>query len=358
VDAAATLEYFARQGVDVRIISGDNPATVLAVANRAGLTDKTAVDGNNLPEDSAELGQLLATQRIFGRISPEQKFAMVGELQANGRVVAMTGDGVNDALALKEADLGIAMGTAASATKAVSLLVLLGNQFAALPGVVGEGRKVIANVERVSRLFLTKTVWAMSLAVVFGILLWSFPFLPRQLSATDGYTIGIPAFFLALLANQARYKPGFLRRSLWFCIPSGVVVASGIVALNLVLRTESPLRIGSGVPLEAAQTATALLMSVAGIWVLATLTRPLTGWRVVILAAMVVTGAAVFVITPIAQFFGFVPLTADVLTTTFAISAAVCLLLEVVNQLVNRWVLRASDSRQQKGDQSSSGSIS
>lgn len=335
-DAAATLEYFARQQVDIRIISGDNPATVLAVANRAGLQDDLAVDGKNLPTDPAALGELLATRRVFGRISPEQKLEIVRVLQAHGRVVAMTGDGVNDALALKQADLGIAMGTAASATKAVSRLVLLGNQFDALPGVVGEGRKVIANVERVSRLFLTKTVWAMTLAVVFGILLWSFPFLPRQLSATDGYTIGIPAFFLALLANQARYRPGFLRRSLWFCIPSGLVVATGIVTLNLLLRDESPLSIGNGIDLASAQTATAILMSLAGLWVLATLTRPVTGWRALIIVAMCLVAVGVFVAPPIAEFFGFVPLAPEVLMLTIAISVCVCVLLEVVNQFVQR----------------------
>lgn len=335
-DAATTLQYFARQEVDVRIISGDNPATVLAVANRAGLQDEIAIDGKDLPTDPEALGDLLATHRIFGRISPEQKLEIVRVLQARGRVVAMTGDGVNDALALKQADLGIAMGTAASATKAVSRLVLLGNQFDALPGVVGEGRKVIANVERVSRLFLTKTVWAMTLAVVFGILLWSFPFLPRQLSATDGYTIGIPAFFLALLANQARYKPGFLRRSLWFCVPSGLAVAIGIISLNLLVRSESPFSISAGIELAAAQTATAVLMSVVGLWVLATLTRPLTGWRALILAAMCLIAVGVFVLPPIAEFFGFVPLTPEVLLLTIAISAGVCVLLEVVNQVVKR----------------------
>ncbi|MEY3029148.1 MAG: hypothetical protein RL198_545 [Actinomycetota bacterium] len=343
-DAHETLVYFARQGVDVRIISGDNPATVLAVANRAGLNDTEAVDGASLPEDPAELDKLLSTHRVFGRVSPEQKLNMVRSLQQSGRVVAMTGDGVNDALALKQADLGIAMGNAASATKAVSRLVLLGNQFSALPGVVGEGRKVIANVERVSRLFLTKTVWAMMLAVVFGILLWSFPFLPRQLSATDGYTIGIPAFFLALLANQARYQPGFLRRALWFCIPSGLVVASGIIALNFLLRTESSLRIVAGISLEGAQTATAVLMSIAGLWVLATLTRPLTGLRALILLAMVLLGTAVFLIPPIADFFGFVELGSETLVVTLAISTAVCLLLEVVHQLIQlrQHVLRSN----------------
>ena len=170
---------------------------------------------------------------VFGRVSPHQKKDMVAALQRRGHTVAMTGDGVNDVLALKEADLGIAMNSAAPATKAVARLVLLDGRFDRLPGVVAEGRRVIANIERVSKLFLSKTAYSIAIAVSFGLLNLQFPFLPRQLSFTDGLTIGIPSFFLALMANTRRYRPGFLRRSLSFAVPAGLIVTASLLGLNL-----------------------------------------------------------------------------------------------------------------------------
>ena len=168
----------------------------------------------------------MGSNNVFGRVNPDQKKDMVAALQRLGRTVAMTGDGVNDALALKTADLGIAMDSAAPATKAVARLILLDGRFDRLPEVLAEGRRVIANIERVSGLFLSKTSYSIAIAVSFGLLQWQFPFLPRQLSFTDGLTIGIPAFFLALMPNTRRYQPGFLRRSLWFSLPAGLIVAA------------------------------------------------------------------------------------------------------------------------------------
>jgi cation-transporting ATPase E len=205
-DAAQTLSYFRDQGVGVKIISGDDPRTVTAVARAVGVNTEGGFDARQLPEDPEELADVMEHHTVFGRVTPAQKKDMVRALQRRGHVVAMTGDGVNDALALKEADIGIAMDSAAAATKAVSRLVLLDGRFDRLPGIVAEGRQVIANIERVSMLFLAKTAYAVILSVTFGALLWGFPFLPRQLSATDGITIGIPAFFLALVPNLRRYQ--------------------------------------------------------------------------------------------------------------------------------------------------------
>ena len=170
-DAADTLAYFAEQGVALKVISGDSPHTVAAVAARAGVPGAgRSVDARDLPEDADALGRRAgADARSSAGSRPHQKQAMVTALQARGHTVAMTGDGVNDVLALKHADLGVAMGSGAPATSAVAQLVLLDNRFATLPGVVAEGRRVTANIERVANLFITKTVWATLLAIVAGV---------------------------------------------------------------------------------------------------------------------------------------------------------------------------------------------
>ena len=164
---------------------------------------------------------------VFGRVSPEQKRALVHALQADGHVVAMTGDGVNDALAIKDADIGVAMNNGAQATKAVAQIVLLDGKFSHLPSVLAEGRRVINNVERVSNLFLAKNVMSLIAIVTAAAFSLPFPFLPRHLTLVSAVTIGIPAFFLALGPNKRRYVPGFLRRVLRFALPAGAISGSG-----------------------------------------------------------------------------------------------------------------------------------
>ena len=236
-DAAETLGYFAAQGVALKVISGDSPRTVAAVAARAGLPGAgTPVDARDLPEDPEALGHVLGEHAVFGRVTPHQKQAMVKALQARGHTVAMTGDGVNDVLALKLADLGIAMGSGAAATRAVAELVLLDGRFATLPGVVAEGRRVTANIERVANLFVTKTVWAALLGIAVGVTLLPYPFLPRHLTIIDTLTIGIPSFFLALAPNQRRYLPGFVSRVLRFAIPAGSIIAAATLTAYALAR--------------------------------------------------------------------------------------------------------------------------
>lgn len=340
-DAAETLAYFKQQGVSVRIISGDNPQTVAAVAREAGvdLAD-TGVDSQTLPEEIDALAEILESHHVFGRVTPEQKRNMVLALQSKGHVVAMTGDGVNDALALKMADLGIAMSSGAPATKAVSNLVLLDGKFSSLPSVVAEGRRVIANIERVSRLFLSKTTWAMVLGIVFGIMLWTFPFLPRQLSAVDGYTIGIPAFALALLPNARRYIPGFLKRALSFCIPAGLIIGTAVIVLNMITTSRlalfEPLLSGVSWSMPETQTATSVMLSITGLWVLTALARPLDTLRVAIIAVMYISCVAIFYIPLSTWFFGFVPLSPPQLITVLSVGVIACALLSVVNYVVVR----------------------
>ncbi|WP_244208518.1 HAD-IC family P-type ATPase [Arthrobacter oryzae] len=279
-DARETLEFFRAEDVGLKIISGDDPRTVAAIARRVGLDVATGFDARSLPEDMEHLEEVMESNTVFGRVTPAQKRQMVEALQRRGHTVAMTGDGVNDALALKTADLGIAMDSAAPATKAVARLVLLDGRFDRLPGVLAEGRQVIANIERVSSLFLSKTVYATAIAVTFGLLQWKFPFLPRQLSFTDGLTIGIPAFFLALMPNPRRYQPGFLRRSLWFSVPAGLIVTASLLTLNAV----APLA-GAATP-EQVSSASVLTLSMVGLWILSAVSRPLNAGRLAVLVAM------------------------------------------------------------------------
>jgi cation-transporting ATPase E len=270
-DAAETIRYFGKQGVEVCVISGDDPRTVAAVAREVGLSGAVGgVDARTLPADPAALAEILRTERVFGRVTPEQKKAMVFALKSLGHTVAMTGDGVNDTLALKHADLGIAMGSGSAAARAVADIVLLDGAFARLPGIVGEGRQVIANVERLAKLFLSKTVYAILLAVIFGLLLWPFPFLPRQLSIVDGITIGLPALILALLPNARIYRPGFLRRAARFCVPSGLIVAVTVTAVVAYAYA------GVGAPPAEVQTTAVLTLTLTALWVLVVLARPFT----------------------------------------------------------------------------------
>ncbi|WP_307384417.1 MULTISPECIES: HAD-IC family P-type ATPase [Microbacterium] len=295
-DAAGALAFFREQGVGVRVISGDNPRTVAAIAREVGLEVAEGYDARRLPEDDVELGRVLEEHTVFGRVTPDQKKRIVTALQARGHVVAMTGDGVNDALAIKTADIGIAMNSGAAATKAVARLVLLDGRFSHLPSVVAEGRQVIANIERVSMLFLTKTVYATGLAVLFGVLVMEFPFLPRQLSITDGLTIGIPAFFLALLPNTQRYVPGFLKRSLSFAIPAGIVIA---VSLTVYTRLAMDL----GLSVAQLRTGATIILAIVAIWVLTVLSRPITRVKVLVVGAMFIALTAIFTVPALGEFF-------------------------------------------------------
>ena len=285
-DAPETIAYFAAQGVALKVISGDSPHTVSAVAARAGVPGAgDPVDARDLPEDPGALGALLEERSVIGRVTPHQKESMVKALQARGHTVAMTGDGVNDVLALKLADIGVAMGSGAPATKAVAELVLLDNRFATLPGVVAEGRRVTANIERVANLFITKTVWATLLAVAAGAALMPYPFLPRHLTIIDNLAIGVPAFFLALAPNRRRYVPGFVGRVLRFAVPAGLIIAAATFSAYALAGAR-------GLPLTQQRTAATLVTLILSLCVLALLAMPLT-WRRI---ALVVAALAAFVL--------------------------------------------------------------
>ncbi len=279
--APGTVAYFISQGVTVKIISGDNPTTVGAVARGCGVPGaETPMDGRQLPEDQEELAGILDTHSVFGRVTPQQKRAMVKALQSHDHVVAMTGDGVNDTLALKEADIGVAMGVGSAAARTVARFVLLDNDFAVFPEVVAEGRRVIANVERVANLFLTKTFYALFLAVAIGISGWPYPFIPRHYTLLSAVTIGIPAFFLALAPNAQRAETGFLRRVLHFAIPCGVIAGTAALLGYAVARHDGSL------DLVEERTTAVIVVFVVAWWVLCILARPFNAWRLGLVAAM------------------------------------------------------------------------
>jgi cation-transporting P-type ATPase E len=295
-DATQTLAYFASQGVAVKMISGDSPRTLGAVARAVGISDaEEPVDARELADEPEALAAALESRSVFGRVTPVQKQSMVRALQARGHAVAMTGDGVNDVLALKLADIGIAMGSGAPATRAVAQLVLLDGRFATLPGVVAEGRRVTANIERVANLFVTKTVWATLLALTVGVAQWPYPFLPRHLSIIDSLSIGVPAFFLALAPNARRYVPGFVARVLRFAIPAGLLVAAATFTAFVVARA-------AGLPLDQQRTAAMLVTLALSLGVLTVLALPLTPGRAALVVGAVVAFALLFPIERVRDF--------------------------------------------------------
>ena len=326
-DAASTLSFFHDQGVGVRIISGDDPQTVAAVAREVGIHVEEGYDARTLPTGPDELADVMGRQLVFGRVTPTQKKQMVQALQRRGHVVAMTGDGVNDALALKHADIGIAMNTAAAATKAVSRLVLLDGRFDRLPSVVAEGRRVIANIERVSMLYLSKTAYAVAMSVIFGALIWGFPFLPRQLSVTDGLSIGIPAFFLALMANNRRYRQGFLKRSLFFAVPAGLILTAGILGVKTYA-----IFVG-GFSTQDVQSASVITLSLIALWILVVTARPMNLARAAIVLGMYVVLIGLLTIPLPRDFFNLAVPPPSLLQATMIASIAGCLAVEILGRI-------------------------
>jgi len=269
-DAAETIAYFTGQGVELKVISGDSPDTVAAVARRVGVQPVVAVDATTLPEaDDPDFNQIVADTTVFGRVTPERKRELVVALQDTGKTVAMTGDGVNDVLALKQADMGIAMGSGSAATRAVAQLVLLDDTFASLPDVVAEGRRIVANMERVASLFLSKTAYATLLAIIIGFVGLPFPFLPRHMTLVGLFTIGTPSFVLSFESQDRPIRPGFLTRVLAFAVPAGLVSGLTMFALYGISRMDR-----FGFTIEQSRTGATILMVFLGLVIIHDLVSP------------------------------------------------------------------------------------
>jgi cation-transporting ATPase E len=297
-EVTSTLDYFARQGVTVRVISGDSPLTVRSVAVKVGVPDADrAVDARSLPDpEDPAFARAVEVNRVFGRVTPAQKRRMVDVLQSNGHTVAMTGDGVNDVLALKEADLGVAMGSGSAITRGVAQIVMLDDNFDRLPSVVAEGRRVLANIETAACLFLVKNVYSLVLSVAISITGWPYPLLPRHLTLISAVGIGIPGFFLALGPNDRRFVPGFLGRVLAFSAMAGAVTAAAVMLTYGVAR-------GEGLTGDQSRTAAITVTVVVTLWVLWIVSRPMTRWRAVLLAAMAGLFLVAYLTPVVAGFF-------------------------------------------------------
>ncbi|MFF3570380.1 cation-translocating P-type ATPase [Nocardia jiangxiensis] len=332
-DARETLEYFAGQNVSIKVISGDNAVSVGAVAASLGLPGgQDPVDARELPTRRDDVADVVEKHTTFGRVRPDQKRAMVSALQSRGHTVAMTGDGVNDVLALKDADIGVAMGAGSPATRAVAQIVLLDNKFSTLPYVVAEGRRVIGNIERVSNLFLTKTVYSVLLAFLVGVAgigsqifhydPMPYPFLPRHVTIAAWFTIGIPAFILSLAPNNERARTGFVPRVLRLAVPSGVVIGvmtfiAYLIAYQGAGQTETQ-------KVHASTTALITLLIIA-VWVLAIVARPWAWWKIVLIAGSVAGYLILFSVPFTRHFFKL-----DPSDTALTGAAVVCGLIGIV----------------------------
>ncbi len=278
-NAKSVLEYFKKNDVALKIISGDNPETVKTVAEEAGLTNLKIIDGSKLKTDEEERDAIL-NYDIIGRVTPEEKKDFVIALQNAGHTVAMTGDGVNDCMALKEADCSIAMKNGSDATKNISNIVLLDGDFKSMPKIVSEGRRTINNIERSATLFLTKTIYACVLSFLFIFISRSYPFIPVQLTLASISTIGIPSFLLSFEPNNDRVKKGFLRNILKKSFPPALTIITIVLLITLFGYLLN-------MPYKEISTLSVLMTSIISFILLYKISKPLNKYRGTILFSMI-----------------------------------------------------------------------
>ena len=303
-DAEEIFGFFAKRGVILKVISGDTIDTVSVVASRAGIENALVnpMDARELPDDqSPGFADAIEQTTVFGRVTPRQKRSMVNALKSRGHTVAMTGDGVNDVLALKDADMSIAMGSGSAATRAVAQLVLLDNRFSTLPKVLNESRKVINNIERVANLFVAKAVYAILLTFLAGLLSDNFPFLPRHLTLIGTFSIGLPGIFLALAPSSQKVGKGFIKRVLYFSIPAGFLAALGTEIVYKVALSQSE----NVLSLDQARSVATITLLAIGLFILAVTARPLVLWKLGLVAGMGVLYTLILVIPFGQEYFEF-----------------------------------------------------
>ncbi len=293
-EAPDTFAYFAKQGVAIKVISGDNPVTVSEVSRRAGIAGaEHYIDASEL-EEEADFAEAVKRFTVFGRVTPDKKKKLIRAFKKQGHTVAMTGDGVNDVLAMKESDCSIAMASGAQAASQIAQLVLLRSDFSAMPHIVGEGRRVINNIQRAATLFLVKNIFSLGLSLISFFTNWPYPLVPLHLSVISALTIGVPSFFLAMEPNYERFSGHFLRGVLRRAFPGG------LTNIFVVLMAQAFIAIFS-IPEEQSSTVCAALLGIVGLLVLFQTCKPFDKFRRLIWFAM--AAALVFCFTVLSSFF-------------------------------------------------------
>lgn len=276
-NAVETFTYFKEQGVAIKVISGDNPATVSEVARQAGIENaEKYVDASTLT-DNLMISEAIAKYTVFGRVTPKQKQQFVKALKMQGHTVAMTGDGVNDILALKDADCSVAMASGSEATAQAAQIVLLDSDFSRMPEIVLEGRRVVNNVQRSASLFLVKNLFSLLLTIFSTVLMISYPLMPSQVSLISMFTIGIPGFLLALEPNKSRIKGHFLGNVLLKALPAGLTDFFAVSALVICGHVFN-------IPSTDIATASTLLIAVVGFMIMIKISHPFNKFKYGILA--------------------------------------------------------------------------
>ncbi len=295
-DAPKTFRYFAEQGVSIRVISGDNPLTVSEVAANAGIENADRyVDSTTLVSDR-DYAEAVRKYTVFGRVTPEQKRKLIRAFKAEGHTVAMTGDGVNDVLALKDADCGIAMASGSQAASQVAQIVLLNSQFSAMPDIVGEGRRVINNIQRAASLFLVKNIFSFALTLLLLFIDMPFPLQAIQLSLISSLTIGVPSFFLALEPNYALVEGKFMRNVIRRAIPGGLTNVLLVLTAGILTRLFH-------LPETDFNAMSVWIVSAVGFVTLYFVCKPFTRLRFAVFAVMLAGMLLSMLIPPFAVFF-------------------------------------------------------
>jgi cation-transporting ATPase E len=268
-NAKETFSYFAHQGVEIKVISGDNPVTVSEVAREAGIENaECCVDAATLTDDDA-IREAAEKYTVFGRVTPDQKRILVSALKHNGHTVAMTGDGVNDVLALKDADCSIAMASGSDAATQVAQLVLLESDFSKMPSVVAEGRRVVNNIERTASLFLVKNIFSLLMSLLSILLMVNYPLEPSQISLISMFTIGIPAFVMSLEQNTDQIRGHFLSNVLFKALPGGLTDFIVVSALYLFCMEFN-------VSANDVSTSSTIILAIVGLMILYQIASPMT----------------------------------------------------------------------------------